>query len=337
MSEIESSNLTEERDTTRVCNLRERPLLLRVNGKLYDVALFASKHPGGQKVLKRLAGEDVDEYMNGTKRILGVKHQHSATAYRMLEKYAVDMCYEGSDDLLSDKPMLNKVAHLGDRYWTWIHQPYEGTLRLFESDVLESMTRTSWWMVPLVWLPVVVLFTVRAFPMIFQNYGFIYGLIIWAGLFTLGVLSWTLLEYILHRFAFHWQPNPESYFQITLHFLLHGLHHKTPMDGDRLVFPPVPAAVIVAFFYCFYTWLLPYDLFCCFGAGKLFGYIIYDCSHYYFHHADPLPGTNLHFRKVYHNNHHFKHFDLVLFSFVAFGISTILWDYVFNTVGAGPQ
>ncbi|VDO17242.1 unnamed protein product [Brugia timori] len=157
-----------------------------------------------------------------------------------------------------------------------------------------------------------------------------YGLIIWTFLFTLGVLAWTLLEYLLHRFAFHWKPNPESRIQIILHFLLHGLHHKTPMDGDRLVFPPVPAAPIVAFFYYLYTSLLPYDLFCCFGAGKLFGYIIYDCSHYYFHHADPLPGTNLHFRKVYHNNHHFKHFDL------AFGISTVLWDYVFNTVGAGP-
>ncbi|KAK6106918.1 Cytochrome b5-like Heme/Steroid binding domain family protein [Brugia pahangi] len=322
--------MEEDRDATKVCNLRERPLLIRVNGILYDIALFASKHPGGQKVLKHLAGENVDEYMNGTKRILGVKHTHSAAAYRMLQKYSVDNCYQGDDELLSDKPILSKVGYLGDRYWTWIHQPYDGTLRLFESDILENMTRTSWWVVPLVWLPLVIIFTLRAFSMIFQDYGFLYGLIIWTFLFTLGVLAWTLLEYLLHRFAFHWKPNPESCAQIILHFLLHGLHHKTPMDGDRLVFPPVPAAPIVAFFYYLYTSLLPYDLFCCFGAGKLFGYIIYDCSHYYFHHADPLPGTNLHFRKVYHNNHHFKHFDL------AFGISTVLWDYVFNTVGAGP-
>lgn len=45
-------------------------------------------------MLKHLAGENVDEYMNGTKRILGVKHAHSAAAYRMLEKYAVDNCYK---------------------------------------------------------------------------------------------------------------------------------------------------------------------------------------------------------------------------------------------------
>lgn len=79
--------------------------------------------------------------------------------------------YQENDSLLTDKPILSKVGDLGDRYWTWIHQPYEGTFRLFESDVLENMTRTSWWVVPLVWLPLVILFTVRAFSLVFQNYG----------------------------------------------------------------------------------------------------------------------------------------------------------------------
>lgn len=50
LNDAESDSLKEDRDTTKVCNLRERPLLLRVNGILYDIALFASKHPGGQKV-----------------------------------------------------------------------------------------------------------------------------------------------------------------------------------------------------------------------------------------------------------------------------------------------
>lgn len=31
-------------------NVSEKPLLLRIKGKLYDVALFANKHPGGRKV-----------------------------------------------------------------------------------------------------------------------------------------------------------------------------------------------------------------------------------------------------------------------------------------------
>lgn len=141
---------------------------------------------------------------------------------------------------------------------------------------------------------------------------------------------WTLLEYSLHRGVFHWKPNQESYNQITLHFLLHGLHHKTPMDGDRLVFPPAAALILISIFYVFYRLLFPWPYFCLFASGQLFGYICYDIMHYYLHHGSPKPYTSMYFRKVYHHNHHFKDFDL------AFGITTLLWDYVFGTVGSGP-
>ena len=70
-------------------NKHVKPLLVELNGRLFDVAQFASQHPGGEKVLRQLAGEKVDEYMRGEKRILGVKHEHSEAAYKMLEKYDV--------------------------------------------------------------------------------------------------------------------------------------------------------------------------------------------------------------------------------------------------------
>jgi len=35
---------------------------------------------------------------------------------------------------------------------------------------------------------------------------------------------------------------------LTFHFLLHGQHHKVPFDKGRLVFPPVPAAMLVLLF-----------------------------------------------------------------------------------------
>jgi 4-hydroxysphinganine ceramide fatty acyl 2-hydroxylase len=156
------------------------------------------------------------------------------------------------------------------------------------------------------------------------------GLFFSSILFLLGSLTWTLVEYSLHRSVFHWQPNPQSYNQITLHFLLHGLHHKTPMDSDRLVFPPAPALLIIGFFYVIYRSLLTYPVFCCFASGKLFGYICYDLNHYFLHHGSPAPKSNMHYRKVYHHNHHFKNHNL------GYGISTVLWDYVFGTVGSGP-
>eukprot|EP00042_Codosiga_hollandica_P044709 m.445639 g.445639 ORF g.445639 m.445639 type:complete len:71 (-) comp56856_c0_seq3:154-366(-) len=54
----------------------------------------------------------------------------------------------------------------------------------------------------------------------------------------LAVFRWTFVEYLLHRFLFHMPVNTDSALSITMHFFLHGQHHKFPMDPDRLVFPP---------------------------------------------------------------------------------------------------
>ena len=32
-----------------------------------------------------------------------------------------------------------------------------------------------------------------------------------------------------------------------MHYIIHGFHHKHPMDGDRLVFPPLYTAAICLF------------------------------------------------------------------------------------------
>ncbi|KAI6229026.1 Fatty acid 2-hydroxylase [Aphelenchoides fujianensis] len=296
------------------------------------------KHPGGEKVLRLLAGADATSFMAGQERIIGVKHEHSKAAYDILERYAVDHRIEKDQLIDGDVPVLWKVGNLKSRYWTWIHQPYEGSLRLFGSNFLEGLTRTKWWVIPMVWMPLVAFFAisglhsfVNALGKFFHsNWSPMKGSILAGLLFFVGALAWTLLEYALHRGVFHWKPDPQSYNQITLHFLLHGLHHKTPMDGDRLVFPPAPALLIIAFFYAIYRSLLPDPVFCCFASGKLFGYICYDLSHYYLHHGTPTPHSSMHFRKVYHHNHHFKDYDQ------GFGISTVLWDHVFGTVGSGP-
>ena len=247
----------------------------------------------------------------------------------------------------SGKPVLFEVGNLKRKYWRWIHEPYDGRLRLFESDFLEQLTNTKWYMIPLIWMPLVLYFAISGLFLFRDKYGksnlkhedaSVYmnslglgsGALFGSILFSLGTLAWTLLEYTLHRHVFHWKPNLDSYNQITLHFLIHGLHHKTPMDGDRLVFPPTPALFIIGFFYVIYRSILPYDIFCLFASGKLFGYICYDTIHYYLHHGTPHPRTNWHYRKVYHHNHHFKDFD------AGYGISTSLWDLVFTTEGTGP-
>lgn len=44
-------------------------------------------------------------------------------------------------------------------------------------------------------------------------------------IFVMGTGIWTLVEYVIHRFIFHMKP-ANNYYLITLHFLLHGQHHK---------------------------------------------------------------------------------------------------------------
>lgn len=66
---------------------------------------------------------------------------------------------------------------------------------------------------------------------------------------AMGVALWSLLEYCLHRWLFHIDTSKFGWKVHTMHFLLHGLHHKVPFDSHRLVFPPVPAFILASLFY----------------------------------------------------------------------------------------
>ena len=49
--------------------------------------------------------------------------------------------------------------------------------------------------------------------------------------FVFGNLIWTILEYTLHRFLFHIDRLlPDHPAALTVHFLMHGIHHYLPMD-----------------------------------------------------------------------------------------------------------
>lgn len=62
---------------------------------------------------------------------------------------------------------------------------------------------------------------------------------VFPGLFVLGMLLWSLIEYLIHRFLFHMKPPGDSYYLIMLHFILHGQHHKVSGAGSP---PPAPGA-----------------------------------------------------------------------------------------------
>jgi 4-hydroxysphinganine ceramide fatty acyl 2-hydroxylase len=144
-----------------------------------------------------------------------------------------------------------------------------------------------------------------------------------AGLFALGLLIWTLVEYAMHRYLFHYEP--KSRWGKRLHFFVHGAHHDYPQDASRLVAPPAFSLPVAAVFYGLF--LLIFGRFTpALFAGFIFGYLCYDMIHYATHHFSMKRGVGL-WLKQYHMRHHFKD------DHHGYGVSSPLWDYVFRTRG----
>lgn len=51
--------------------------------------------------------------------------------------------------------MLSQVAELGSKYNKWVSSPVDRQLRLFENPFLENLTITPWYVVPIVWIPII--------------------------------------------------------------------------------------------------------------------------------------------------------------------------------------
>ncbi len=230
------------------------------------------------------------------------------------------------------RPLFGQVAALGDRYFTWVHEPvrkstlkelrqvdtgrWPGSVRIFARDWLETMTHISWRLVLAVWVPVVL--ALMATARLACGLGWVPLAGVWFG----GLLLWTLVEYVMHRFFFH--TAPRGPLGIKVHFLAHGVHHFDPFDGTRLVFPPLAGFGIAAVLYALCDLLLPSGLACAVMAGLLTGYLLYDMSHYVSHHGkirDPW----FRFLHRYHAAHHHRDPDAL------FGVSNPLWDLVFRT------
>ena len=196
-------------------------------------------------------------------------------------------------------------------------------IRLFKSDFLEFFSHISPVAVLIIWLPVALFFLVWS---IVKAPAGIFPFYIPVG-FILGLILWTLAEYLLHRFLFHMPVKGEKAERIV--FLFHGVHHAQPQQKTRLVMPPAVSIPLAAIFYgIFYVivavvfrspqWVAPVF------SAFIFGYLVYDLTHYATHHF-PMRSGYAKFIKRYHMQHHYKTPNQ------RFGVSSPLWDMVFNT------
>ncbi|XP_066569942.1 fatty acid 2-hydroxylase isoform X1 [Amia ocellicauda] len=337
-----------------------------LSDRVYDVTGFLRRHPGGEALILSRAGTDVSRQMEGP------PHRHSENARRWMEQYYVGELSKDTEgaqtvrerrkatdstkpeeepsgasrcksvntetDLVDwRKPLLWQVGHLGEKYDDWVHQPVDRPIRLFYSDFVEACSKTSWYMVPVVWMPIVIFLSWYCYTSLalgntklFASFTTDYSIPIhkysFPFIFLFGMFLWSLVEYLIHRFLFHMKPPASNYYLITLHFLLHGQHHKSPYDGSRLVFPPIPASFVVVAFYGVMQLILPEALGTSIFVGGLGGYVMYDMIHYYLHYGSPSKGSYMYGLKAYHVKHHFEH------QRSGFGITTRFWDHPFHTL-----
>src|SRR5215471_357509 len=171
------------------------------------------------------------------------------------------------------------------------------TVRMFRSDFMEFFSRVHPATPLILYLPVV---------------GYMLYVSVWqrqlsistvAALFLLGILLWTLLEYLIHRYIFH------------------GVHHDYPNDARRLVMPPSISVPLAFFFYGLFLLIFGRVAPSVF-AGLVFGYVCYDMLHYATHHFPMKHGVWLRL-KQYHLRHHYRDDQ------AGYGISSPLWDYIF--------
>ncbi len=198
----------------------------------------------------------------------------------------------------------------------------ETPVRLFKSNFLEFFTHISPVTVVIIWLPVAVYFTWSATASLAGKSGWFIPVAILLGLFL-----WTISEYTLHRFVFHFKPHTPR--QERLSFLFHGVHHAQPQCKTRLVMPIALSVPLAAVFFLLFSligsllgalnWVGP--LF----TGFLVGYLIYDLTHYATHHF-PMRSGYAKYIKRYHMQHHYKTPD------ARYGVSSPAWDYVFGTM-----
>lgn len=197
--------------------------------------------------------------------------------------------------------------------------PRQASPRLFRNPILDRLSRVHHFVPLLIYCPLilVLLFAasrlVRATPTVL--------------VFASGYLLWTLVEYLGHRFLFHYRPATAA--GLRFQHLIHGVHHVHPDDSLRLVMPPLMSLPIIAVAggllraFCGPALCLPAL------AGFAAGYLAYDMLHFHIHNRQPKSsiGRFLRYRHMYH---HFRDDSR------CYGVSAPWWDAAFGTRGA-PQ
>jgi sterol desaturase/sphingolipid hydroxylase (fatty acid hydroxylase superfamily) len=138
----------------------------------------------------------------------------------------------------------------------------------------------------------------------------------WVGLTAFGVMTWTFMEYILHRFVLHHVPYIKD---------MHEAHHD---DQTALIGTPtwVSLTIMLTVILVPLWYVAGYFFASALSAGLIIGYLWYVTVHHAVHHWKiKAHNTYLYHEKRRHAQHHYTD------ETCNFGVTSGFWDVIFGT------
>jgi sterol desaturase/sphingolipid hydroxylase (fatty acid hydroxylase superfamily) len=191
----------------------------------------------------------------------------------------------------------------------------EDSIKLFKNNIFDSLSKVHFTVPLFLFIPTILFFCNQAFE---DNL----AILTFSVYFGAGIVVWTITEYFLHRFIFHYHPSSD--FGKQIHFIFHGVHHDYPKDKKRLVMPPSASIPLATLFYFLFSLFLTKTVLFAFFPGFLLGYLIYDMMHYAMHHYN-FKNPLLKKIKQHHMLHHYQD------SSKGYGVSSSLWDIILQS------
>lgn len=198
----------------------------------------------------------------------------------------------------------------------------KGQAQLFNNRYLEHLTKTHPLVIWCLYVPIIIGMIYYCSAMFEMPVLKVFLL------FLAGMFFWTLFEYTMHRYVFHFMAQSERTVKIV--YLIHGNHHEYPRDKERLFMPPVPSIILASIVFSvmyFAEHVLTGRVMGIFAffPGFILGYLMYGTMHYAIHAFNPP----CKWMKPLWRNHHLHHYKK---QEKGFGVSSTLWDHIFGTM-----
>ncbi len=190
---------------------------------------------------------------------------------------------------------------------------------------METQKRNSFLLTPFShpWMPMVLFIPLSALITSLSLYFVPHSIFSTVGWILIGIFSWTLIEYLLHRHLFHLTQVKEPWKSLASG--LHMAHHRDVDDKYLILAPPLVSLIFGSFIYLLFAGLTQsFALAALMETGVFMGYIAYEWCHYAAHEYPVTTGIQK-YLKAYHLQHHFK------CPTKAFGVTSPLWDIIFKT------